>query len=143
MPIKLDSTGPTMKDFYTQNTCTWCNGCGNYGIWTAIKTALTELKIDPSQCLLCFDVGCHGNGSDKIKAYTFHGLHGRVLPFAAGAKLANPKIPVVAFGGDGARPYFQGCPHWTASLRSTARRNPWQARRLECCRSRKSFFETC
>jgi cell division protease FtsH len=66
----------------------WCDGCGNYGIWTAVKYALVELHLHPWQVCLCYDVGCHGNGSDKIEGYRFHGLHGRVIPFAAGTKLA-------------------------------------------------------
>jgi len=51
--------------------------------------------------LLCFDIGCNGNGSDKIGGYRFHGLHGRIIPFACGASVANRNIKVLAFGGDG------------------------------------------
>src|SRR4051812_14703410 len=100
MAIKLDTTSgtPIITDFHSDNKCTWCDGCGNYGIWSAIKRALAELKLHPWQVLMCYDVGCHGNGSDKVMGYRFHGLHGRVIPFAAGAKLANPRLPVFAFG---------------------------------------------
>ncbi len=117
MAIKLDTAGASMKDFHSENPCTWCDGCGNYGIWTAAKMALTELGIAPHQALLCYDVGCHGNASDKLQGYRFHGLHGRVLPFAAGAKLANPKIPVLAFGGDGAS-FSEGIGHLVHAVRS-------------------------
>lgn len=115
--IKLDTVGPTMKDYHSENPCTWCDGCGNYGIWTAVKMALTELGIAPHQTLLCYDVGCHGNASDKLQGYRFHGLHGRVLPFAAGAKLANPNVPVLAFGGDGAS-FSEGIGHLVHAVRS-------------------------
>jgi 2-oxoglutarate ferredoxin oxidoreductase subunit beta len=117
MPIQLHTDGPAMKDFHSDNRCTWCDGCGNYGIWTAAKQALTELGIAPWQVLLCYDVGCHGNASDKLKGYRFHGLHGRVLPFAAGAKLANPNLPVIAFGGDGAS-FSEGVGHLVHAVRS-------------------------
>lgn len=117
MSIPLHTDGPTMKDFHSDNQCTWCDGCGNFGIWTATKAALTELGISPHQALLCFDVGCHGNASDKLQGYRFHGLHGRVLPFAAGAKLANPKIPVLVFGGDGAS-FSEGVGHLVHAVRS-------------------------
>ena len=118
MRIPLDnSTGPKMKDYYHSNKCTWCDGCGEYGIWTALKRALVELKINPWEVLLCYDVGCNGNMSDKLKGYRFHGLHGRVLPFAAGAKLANPKIPVIAHGGDGAS-FSEGVNHMVHTVRS-------------------------
>ena len=111
------STGPTMKDYHSQNQSTWCDGCGDYGIWAAIKQALVELKIAPTQTLLCYDVGCHGNMSDKLLGYRFHGLHGRVIPFAAGAKLANPKLPIIAFGGDGAS-FSEGIGHLVHAVRS-------------------------
>lgn len=106
-----------MKSYHCDNRCTWCDGCGDYGIWTAAKTALVELGIAPHQVLLCYDVGCHGNMSDKLLGYRFHGLHGRVLPFAAGAKLANPTLPVIVFGGDGAS-FSEGIGHLVHAVRS-------------------------
>ncbi len=119
MKINLNTNGenPSMGNFCSPNVCTWCDGCGDYGIWTAVKQALVELNINPWEVLLCFDVGCHGNGSDKIVAYTFHGLHGRVLPFASGAALANMNVPVIAFGGDGAS-FSEGIGHLVHSIRS-------------------------
>lgn len=118
MSIPLQTNGaPKIHDYYCANQCTWCDGCGDYGIWTAAKRALTELGIAPWQVLLAYDVGCHGNGSDKILGYRFHGLHGRVIPFAAGAKIANMKVPVVAFGGDGAS-FSEGIGHLIHGIRS-------------------------
>jgi 2-oxoglutarate/2-oxoacid ferredoxin oxidoreductase subunit beta len=117
MPIKLDTAGPSMQDFHNPNKCTWCDGCGDYGIWTAVKRALVEMGHKPHEVLLCYDVGCHGNMSDKLLGYRFHGLHGRVLPFAAGAKLANMNMPVLAFGGDGAS-FSEGIGHLVHAIRS-------------------------
>lgn len=106
-----------MRDYHCATQCTWCDGCGDYGIWTATKRALVESGIAPHEVVLCFDVGCHGNGSDKLQGYRFHGLHGRVLPFAAGAKMANPKLPIIAFGGDGAS-FSEGVGHLVHAVRS-------------------------
>lgn len=118
MSIPLDATGaPTMQDYASENLCTWCDGCGDYGIWTALKQALVELGIPPTQVLLCYDVGCHGNMSDKLGGYRFHGLHGRVIPFAAGAKIANMRLPVIAVGGDGAS-FSEGIGHLVHAVRS-------------------------
>ncbi len=116
MTIPLD-IGKSMKEYYSPNRCTWCDGCGDYGIWTATKMALVERGLKPHQVVLCYDVGCHGNTSDKIQGYRFHGLHGRVIPFAAGAKLANPTVPVLAFGGDGAS-FSEGIGHLIHAVRS-------------------------
>lgn len=115
--IPLAASGVTMQDYACKTQCTWCDGCGDYGIWTAVKRALVELGIPPHGVLLCYDVGCHGNMSDKLGGYRFHGLHGRVLPFAAGAKLANMNLPVIAFGGDGAS-FSEGVGHLVHAFRS-------------------------
>ncbi len=117
LPLDLSTGGASMQQYHCANRCTWCDGCGDYGIWTAVKRALVGLGLQPWQVLLCYDVGCHGNGSDKINGYRFHGLHGRVLPFAAGAKLANPTLPVMAFGGDGAS-FSEGVGHLVHAVRS-------------------------
>lgn len=115
--IPLSTGTPSMGDYFSVNRCTWCDGCGDYGIWTATKRALVESGIPPHGVLLCYDVGCHGNTSDKLMGYRFHGLHGRVIPFAAGAKLANPSLPVMAFGGDGAS-FSEGVGHLVHAIRS-------------------------
>lgn len=105
------------KDYYSDNVFTWCTNCGNYGIIAATKRALVETKYCPKDVLLCYDIGCHGNASDKLLGYRFHGLHGRVLPFAAGAALANQKVKVIAFGGDGGT-LSEGMGHLIHSIRS-------------------------
>ena len=90
-----------MKDFASKNIFTWCTNCGNYGVNAAIRRALVQLQIKPCETVTCFDIGCNGNGADKIDGYTFHGLHGRVIPLACGVTMANTKNTVIAFGGDG------------------------------------------
>lgn len=89
------------KDYYSDNISTWCTNCGNYGIMAAVKRALVEQKLCPKDVLLCYDIGCNGNASDKLMGYRFHGLHGRVIPFAQGAAVANRRVKVLSFGGDG------------------------------------------
>lgn len=92
---------PSQHDYFSQNLYTWCTNCGNYGIHAAVKRALVAEGVNPHQAVLCFDIGCNGNGSDKIEGNRFHGLHGRIIPFACGVSLANTKLKVMAFGGDG------------------------------------------
>ncbi len=116
IPLSVEAI-QKMKLFRSENKCTWCDGCGNYGIWSGIKRALAELGKGPTDVLLCYDVGCHGNAADKSLGYHFHGLHGRVLPFAAGAKVSNPDLPVVCFGGDGAS-FSEGIGHFIHAIRS-------------------------
>lgn len=111
------SSKVAMSDYYHPTQCWWCEGCGDYGVWTAVKQALVELQIPPHQAVLCYDVGCNGNMSDKLKGYRAHTLHGRVISFAAGAKLANPRLPVIAHGGDGAC-FSEGVGHFVHAVRS-------------------------
>jgi 2-oxoglutarate/2-oxoacid ferredoxin oxidoreductase subunit beta len=103
--------------FETEEVMTWCGGCGNYSIQNALKRALVLENIAPKDTLCCFDVGCSGNGSDKIETYTIHGLHGRVLPLAVGAKIANEKLHVIASAGDGAT-LSEGVNHLIHAVRS-------------------------
>jgi len=103
--------------YETDEVITWCGGCGNYAIQNALKRALTLEQIKQEEVLFCFDIGCNGNGSDKIEGYTIHGLHGRVLPLAAGAKIANPKMKVIASAGDGGT-LSEGVNHLIHAVRS-------------------------
>jgi len=103
-------------DYNTPHTPTWCPGCGNYGIWTALRMAVAELGWEPHEFLVVYGIGCSGNMANIIKSYGFHGLHGRALPVAIGAKLANQKLKVIALGGDGDG-YGEGGNHFIHALR--------------------------
>lgn len=95
---------------------TWCPGCGDYGIWSAIKKALVELAIPEEQLVIVFGVGCSGNMADFIRCYGFHALHGRSLPVAESIKLANHGLKVIVVAGDGDT-YGEGMGHFIASCR--------------------------
>ena len=103
-------------DFNTAHFPTWCPGCGDFGIWTALKNALAALEVQPSNVLIVYGIGCSGNMSSFVKAYGFHGLHGRALPAAIGAKLANKNLKVIVVGGDGDG-YGEGGNHFLHALR--------------------------
>lgn len=79
----------------------WCPGCGDFGIVNAIQGTLAEMKLPPWRTYLFSGVGCSGKTPHYIQVYGTHTLHGRVLPFALGAKIANPSLTVLAAGGDG------------------------------------------
>lgn len=115
--MSCDNCEVQYHDYYSENIYTWCTNCGNYGISAALKRALVATSIPPHKVLLAFDIGCNGNGADKIGGYRFHGLHGRVLPFAAGAALANHNLKVIASAGDGAT-LSEGINHLVHSVRN-------------------------
>jgi 2-oxoglutarate ferredoxin oxidoreductase subunit beta len=79
----------------------WCAGCGHFGVQGAIQHALKQAGIELHQTLVLAGIGCSGTVQNNIGAYGYHAMHGRVLPTAIGASLANPELTVIAAGGDG------------------------------------------
>jgi len=79
----------------------WCPGCGDFGILSAVQLALVDLQLSPSKVAIFSGIGCSAKLPHFVNAYGIHTLHGRALPFAIGAKLANPELEVIAVGGDG------------------------------------------
>ncbi len=90
-----------LADFKTPVHNDWCAGCGDFGILNAIQMCLYELEISPHQAAIFSGIGCSGKTPHFINTFGIHTLHGRVLPFAQGAKLANPNLKILAVGGDG------------------------------------------
>jgi len=106
----------TLDDLKTPKTNTWCPGCGNFGILMAFKKALIELGLEREEAVLVSGIGCHGKMVNYVNINGFHGIHGRVLPLAAGIKLANPNLIVVGFAGD-ADQYNEGWGHFAHAVR--------------------------
>lgn len=104
------------KQLMSGITSTWCPGCGDHFLMSAFQLALKEMDISYEDLLVVWGVGCAGNGADFIKVQGMHALHGRPLAVASGAKLANPKLKVVVFGGDGDG-YGIGLSHFIHSSR--------------------------
>jgi pyruvate ferredoxin oxidoreductase beta subunit len=80
---------------------TWCPGCGDFGVLKALKQAMPEIGRTPDETLLVTGIGCSGKLSSYFESYGYHAIHGRSLPVARAAKLANPGLEVIAAGGDG------------------------------------------
>jgi 2-oxoglutarate/2-oxoacid ferredoxin oxidoreductase subunit beta len=108
----------TLKDYESSVPIAWCPGCGNFGILRAVNKALVELGLEPHQILFVSGIG----QAPKLPHYTqgnvFNGLHGRTLPAATGARVANRDLVVIGIDGDGGA-YGEGVQH----LLATARRN--------------------
>ncbi len=111
------ATTHTLRDFETHRTPTWCPGCGDFGIWTALKGALAELDLAPHEVVVVFGIGCSGNQANFVRAYGFHGLHGRALPVAEGIALANHGLTTIVVGGDGDG-YGEGLAHFIHTIRA-------------------------
>lgn len=91
----------TVKDYAGPVKPTWCPGCGDYGILTAVKQALVQVGLAPHQVLIVTGIGCGSKLPDYAHVNGFLTLHGRPLPVATGARLANHALKVLAVHGDG------------------------------------------
>ena len=105
----------TIND-YGQYETAWCPGCGNFSILDAVKKALMDSDLRPQEVLFVSGIGQAAKAPHYLKANLFNGLHGRSLPVATGAKLANPTLTIIAESGDGCN-YGEGGNHFLAAIR--------------------------
>lgn len=94
----------------------WCPGCGLFGMQMAVKQALAELNLEPHKVFMVTGIGCGSKATHWIKTYGSHAIHGRLLPVAMGAKLANHSLTVIGMGGDGDG-YGIGMGHFIHTMR--------------------------
>ena len=101
---------------YGQYETAWCPGCGNFSILEAVKQGLVDSGIAPHEILLVSGIGQAAKAPHYLNANVFNGLHGRALPVATGAKLANPDLRIIVESGDGCN-YGEGGNHFLAAIR--------------------------
>ncbi|MBC7318582.1 2-oxoacid:ferredoxin oxidoreductase subunit beta [Candidatus Bipolaricaulota bacterium] len=89
------------EDFLADVELAWCPGCGNFAIRKALAQALSELGLSPHQVVLVTGIGQAAKIVHYMKVNGFDGLHGRTIAAAAGIKMANPNLTVIAESGDG------------------------------------------
>jgi 2-oxoglutarate/2-oxoacid ferredoxin oxidoreductase subunit beta len=104
------------SDYQSRVPIAWCPGCGNFGILEAFKRAMVMLGLEPHQLLLVSGIGQAGKLPHYTRGNVFNSLHGRALPPAIGAKLANPELTVIVIGGDGDG-YGEGGNHTIHAMR--------------------------
>jgi 2-oxoglutarate/2-oxoacid ferredoxin oxidoreductase subunit beta len=92
---------------------TWCPGCYNFFILNSFKKII-ENEIEKGKSKNDFaivaGIGCHAKIFDYVNLNGINTLHGRVLPTCLGMKIANPKLNVWGFSGDGDA-YAEGIEH--------------------------------
>jgi len=102
-----------MRDLDTHARNDWCPGCGNFAILNAVKAVLKELNeagTPLDDIVLVGGIGQHAKILDYVNVNSFYSLHGRAVPAAEGIKLANPRLKVIVFSGDGDA-YGEGIEH--------------------------------
>jgi len=105
----------TIEEFGNYETA-WCPGCGNFKLLEGLKRGLAASGRRPRDLLLVSGIGQAAKAPHYLNANVFNGLHGRALPAATGAKLADPRLTVVVESGDGCC-YGEGGNHFLAAIR--------------------------
>ncbi|MDH5754064.1 MAG: thiamine pyrophosphate-dependent enzyme [Candidatus Bathyarchaeota archaeon] len=105
-----------LADLKTVGQPNWCPGCGNFPIWHALKRAIVELNLEPHNVAIFSGIGCSSKMPHWINTYGFHGIHGRPLPIATGARLVNNNLTVIVVCGDGDG-YGIGIGHFIHAMR--------------------------
>ena len=86
----------------------WCPGCGDFGVMRSLEVALANRVRDEDESIadtvIVAGIGCSGNLvhlQEGPQPFAIHGIHGRTLPIALGAKMSRPDLNVVIVAGDG------------------------------------------
>jgi 2-oxoglutarate/2-oxoacid ferredoxin oxidoreductase subunit beta len=106
----------TASDYRSNVRITWCPGCGNFGVLSAVQNACAALGIERQNLVTVSGIGCSSDLPHFMDAYRIHTLHGRAVPVAQGIKMANKNLTVVITGGDGDG-YGIGVGHFLHALR--------------------------
>jgi len=104
LAVKEDKTNHVKlkaKDFKGNVDPDWCPGCGDFGVLNSLQKTCSDLGLQPHEILTVSGIGCSSNFPGFFNSYGMHTLHGRSLPFATGAKMANHELTVIVTGGDG------------------------------------------
>ncbi len=90
-----------LKDYSSPVRPTWCRGCGDFGILNVMKRALVKLELAPHKVIIYTGIGCGSKLPDYMTVNGFTSIHGRPIPIAQGAHLANHDLKAIVVAGDG------------------------------------------
>jgi 2-oxoglutarate ferredoxin oxidoreductase subunit beta len=108
-----------LKDYASPVRPTWCPGCGDFGVLNALKRALVEVGLAPHEVVIYTGIGCGSKLPDYMVVNGFTSLHGRPIPIAQGAHLANHGLKAIVVAGDGDT-YGEAGNHLIHALRRNA-----------------------
>lgn len=89
------------KQYRSDIEPTWCPGCGDFAVVSAICSAYSKLGVNPNNAATISGIGCSSRLPLWLNTFGFHSCHGRAVPVAVGLKMARPDMTVVTTIGDG------------------------------------------
>jgi 2-oxoglutarate ferredoxin oxidoreductase subunit beta len=101
---------------YEGGVARWCPGCGDFAVLSAVQRICRDERIPTEQLAIVSGIGCSSRFPHYVRAYGFHGLHGRALPVACGVKARRPDLRVWVATGDGDCCSI-GAGHWLHAAR--------------------------
>lgn len=102
--------------FVTNNPTSWCPGCGNFSILDSINQVLYDMHYKPQDILMVSGIGQAAKLPHYINAHGLNTLHGRAVPAALGAQVANDALKILITSGDGDT-YGEGGNHFMHNIR--------------------------
>lgn len=78
-----------------------CPGCTHGVAWASMIRAIDKLRLDQNKTIMVCAIGCAGRLPVYLDFPSIRTPHGRALTVATGIKLADPKLKVIVFMGDG------------------------------------------
>lgn len=105
-----------VNPFITNHPTSWCPGCGNFSILDSLNASLFELGFTPNDVLMVSGIGQAAKLPHYIRAHGLNTLHGRALPSALGAHVANRDLKIIVNSGDGDS-YGEGGNHFLHNVR--------------------------
>ena len=119
MAIETRDIIPIKRADITGDGAWWCQGCGDFGVDSAVKQVIMSLVNDigmPLENIFALSgIGCSSKEPEMLRVNSYQGQHGRSLPVAIGVAVANPGLKVIDFGGDGDT-YAIGMEHFMHSI---------------------------
>jgi 2-oxoglutarate/2-oxoacid ferredoxin oxidoreductase subunit beta len=93
----------TFEDWFRKDRLPhiYCAGCGNGTIINCTLAAIDQMDWKKEETVFVSGIGCSSRAPGYIMTDSLHTTHGRALAFATGVKMANKKLHVVVFMGDG------------------------------------------
>ncbi|MCZ7586207.1 MAG: thiamine pyrophosphate-dependent enzyme [Deltaproteobacteria bacterium] len=94
----------------------WCPGCGDLAVLNALQRYVRDEQLPPEKIAVISGIGCSSRLPHYVKAYGFHGLHGRAFPVACGVRSRRPDLHIFVATGDGDCCAI-GTAHWIHAIR--------------------------
>lgn len=102
--------------FKERKKTSWCPGCGNFPLRSALKDTLNNMNLDYEDVVMFTGIGQAAKMPHFLKINGYNGLHGRAIPPAVGMRIVNPNMKIIVESGDGCS-YGEGGNHFIHNMR--------------------------